>query len=149
MDIKNIKSAFYLLFALTFLTGLAYPLFITGLAQLIFPRQANGSLIELNDNIIGSEWVGQSFTSAEFFHGRPSATKPFPYNANNSAGANIALSNPAYLKSLTNEIDQLRQANPNAEQAPPLDMITHSASGLDPDISPSGALYQMARIAKE
>ena len=148
MDIKNVKSACYLLCLLTLLTGLLYPLVITGLAQLIFPWQANGSLININGKIVGSQWIGQSFTSTAFFHGRPSATLPFPYNAKNSAGSNIALTNPAYLINLTNSINQLRQLNPDTKQPVPIDMITSSASGLDPDITPSAAFYQMARIAK-
>lgn len=148
MDIKHIKTASRLLLFLTLLTGLVYPLFITGLAQLLFPWQANGSLIKLDGKIIGSTWIGQSFTSAEFFHGRPSATPLFPYNANHSSGSNLALTNPMLIHSIKTHIDNLLQLDPENHQHIPMDLVTFSASGLDPDMSPMAALYQIPRIAK-
>lgn len=148
MDIKHIKTAIRLLLLLTLLTGLVYPLSITGLAQLLFPWQANGSLIKLDGKIIGSTWIGQSFTSADFFHGRPSATPLFPYNANHSSGSNLALTNPVLTNSIKTRIDNLLQLDPENRQHIPMDLVTHSASGLDPDISPMAALYQTPRIAK-
>lgn len=145
---KHIKTASRLLLLLTLLTGLIYPLSMTGLAQLLFPWQANGSLIKLDGKIIGSAWIGQSFTSAEFFHGRPSATPLFPYNANQSSGSNLALTNPVLINSIKNHIDNLLQLDPENHQPIPMDLVTHSGSGLDPEISPMAALYQIPRIAK-
>jgi len=148
MDMKHIKTACRLLLLLTLLTGLIYPLSITGLAKLFFPWQANGSLITKDGKIIGSKWIGQSFTSPAFFHGRPSSTTPFPYNANSSSGSNLALTNPLLINALQTNIHNLHQLDPENNQSIPMDLVTFSASGLDPDISPAAAYYQVSRIAK-
>lgn len=148
MDMTHIKTASRLLLLLTLLTGLIYPLVITGLAQLLFPWQANGSLIKKDGKIIGSKWIGQYFTSPDFFHGRPSATLPFPYHVNNSSGSNLALTNPLLINAIQTNINNLHQLDPENHQSIPIDLVTHSASGLDPDISPMAALYQIPRISK-
>lgn len=148
MDMKHIRTASRLLLLLTLLTGLVYPLSITGLAQLFFPWQANGSLLKKDGKIIGSTWIGQSFTSPDFFHGRPSATSPLPYDAKNSSGSNLALTNPMLIHALQTNIHNLHLLDPENHQRIPIDLVTHSASGLDPDISPMAALYQIPRIAK-
>lgn len=149
MDLSYLKIASRLLLLLTLLTGLAYPLFMTELAQLFFPWQANGSLLKKDGKIIGSQWIGQSFTSPDFFHGRPSATLPFPYYAKNSSGSNLALTNPMLKKAVQDNINYLHSLNPENRLSIPMDLVTHSASGLDPDISPMAALYQVPRIAKK
>lgn len=146
--LKQIKIAFILLLLMTILTGIIYPLLVTGVGQLIFPREANGSLIYQNNKIIGSALMGQYFTDPQYFWGRPSATQPYPYNAIASAGSNLGPSNPALLKLIKQRIDILRQADPQNNNPIPVDLITASASGLDPDISPLAAFYQVNRVAK-
>jgi K+-transporting ATPase ATPase C chain len=136
MDMKQVKTAGYLLLLFTFLTGLVYPLAITGLAQLLFPWQANGSFIKQEGKIIGSKWIGQSFTSPDFFHGRP------------SLGSNFALTNPMLKNAIQTHINSIQQLNPENHQSIPIDLVTNSASGLDPDISPAAAYYQVLRIAR-
>lgn len=145
---RHLKTASRLLLLLTLLTGLAYPFIITGIAQLLFPWQANGSLIKKDGKIIGSKWIGQSFTSPDLFHGRPSATLPSPYQANHSSGSNLALTNPALKNIIETHINDLHQLDLENHQSIPMDLVTRSASGLDPDISPLSAYYQIPRIAK-
>jgi K+-transporting ATPase ATPase C chain len=155
--LRQIRPAIVVLVALTLITGLVYPLVMTGIAQLVFPNQANGSLIEHNGKVIGSALIGQDFTSDKYFHGRPSATTapdpkdpsktvPAPYNATNSGGSNLAPSNKALIERVKGELAKLQKENPGTPV--PIDLVTTSASGLDPDISPEAALFQVPRIAK-
>lgn len=145
---RQLKTAFILVLLLTAVTGLIYPLTITLLAQLFFPWQANASLIEKNGQVIGSLYIGQYFNDPAYFWGRPSATSPFPYNASNSAGSNLGPSNPDLIKLVKQRIAILQAANPGQANLIPMDLVTSSASGLDPEISPLAANYQAPRIAK-
>ena len=155
--LREIRPAIVVLLALTLITGLVYPLAMTGVAGLIFPRQAQGSLIERDGKVVGSELIGQLFTSDKYFHGRPSSTTapdpkdatktiPAPYNAANSGGSNLGPSNKALIDRVQGDIEALKNENPAA--AVPADLVTTSASGLDPHISPEAALFQVPRIAK-
>ena len=146
--IKQIRSAFFLLLILTGLTGIIYPALITVVAQSLFPLQANGSLIEANGKIVGSKLIGQNFTDPKYFWGRPSATTPFPYNAANSSGSNLGPSNPDLFAKVKERIIKFNQADPLNADLIPVDLVTASASGLDPEISPLAAFYQIPRVAK-
>jgi K+-transporting ATPase ATPase C chain len=155
--LREIRPAIVVLVALTLITGLAYPLAMTGIAQILFPYQARGSLIERNGAVVGSELIGQQFDSDKYFHGRPSATTspdpkdptktvPAPYNAANSGGSNLGPSNKALIDRVKGDMDKLKAENPSTPV--PADLVTTSASGLDPDISPDAAFFQVPRIAK-
>jgi K+-transporting ATPase ATPase C chain len=155
--LREIRPAIVVLVALTLITGLVYPLAMTGIAQVIFPSQANGSMIEQNGKVVGSELIGQNFTSDKYFHGRPSATTapdpkdptktvPAPYNAVNSGGSNLAPSNKALIDRVKGDLAKLQKENPGTPV--PVDLVTTSASGVDPNISPDTALFQVSRIAK-
>jgi potassium-transporting ATPase potassium-binding subunit len=146
---KQIRPAVVLFFLLTILLGIAYPLVVTGIAQLIFPAQSEGSLIRQDGTIIGSELVGQPFTSPGYFWGRPSATPSFPYNAAASSGSNLGPANPALIHAVSARVAALHAADPGNTQQVPVDLVTSSASGLDPDISIAAAVYQVPRIARE
>ncbi len=145
---KHLRPAIVSLVALTILTGLIYPAVITGIAQLLFPSQANGSLIYKDGNAVGSALIGQPFDDPKYFWGRPSATTPFPDNAGSSTGSNLGPTNPDLKKAVQDRIQALRAADPGNTSPVPIDLVTASGSGLDPDISPAGALYQVHRVAK-
>lgn len=144
---KNLKRALLLLFTLTVLCGGVYTLAVTGVAQLIFPRQANGSIIQDGDKSIGSELIGQNFTDPGYFWGRPSVTADYPYNALAGAGSNKAVTGDDAAKRVQERIDYLRAADPGNTASVPVELVTASASGLDPDISPAAAGYQAGRVA--
>jgi K+-transporting ATPase ATPase C chain len=147
--LQTIKPAFIMLLILTVITGIIYPLAVTGFAQLIFPSQANGSLLSnANGKTTGSKLIGQSFSEPKYFWGRPSATAPFPYNAAASSGSNLSVSNPALISAVQERINALHQADPDNKTKIPVDLITASASGLDPEISVAAANYQAVRVAK-
>ena len=144
---KILRPALVLFAALSLLTGLAYPLLTTALAQALFPHQANGSLIEKNGQIIGSHLIGQNFSGMRYFWGRPSATSPQAYNGLGSGGSNLGPTNPAQLAAVKGNLEQLRKAHPTQTATVPVDLVTASASGLDPEISLAAAYYQMDRVA--
>jgi potassium-transporting ATPase KdpC subunit len=145
---EQLKPAVMMLLALTVLTGLVYPLTVTGLGQLLFSHQANGSLIVGDGKIIGSELIGQSFDAPEYFWGRPSSTSPFPYNAAASSGSNLGPTNPVLAEAVKARIAALRTADPGNDAPVPVDLVTASGSGLDPHISPASAAYQLSRVAR-
>src|SRR6201995_2422082 len=155
--LKEIRPAILILALLTLLTGLAYPLAMTAIAGVIFPKQAEGSLIERDGKVVGSALIGQEFKEDKYFHGRPSATTapdpadssktvPAPYNAANSGGSNLGPTSKALNDRMKDDIDKLRAENPSMPV--PIDLVTTAASGLDPDISPEAALFQVPRVAK-
>lgn len=155
--LKEVRPALVLLVALTLITGLAFPLAITGLAQVLFPRQANGSMIEQDGKVVGSALIGQSFTEDKYFRGRPSATNApdpkdatktidAPYNAVNSMGSNLGPTNKVLLERVKGDVEKLKQENPSARV--PIDLVTTTGSGLDPHISPEAAFFQVPRVAK-
>ena len=137
-----------LFFLFTLLTGVVYPLVVTLIAQVAFPHRANGSVVERNDQPIGSELIGQQFDDPRYFWGRPSATEKVPYNAASSGGSNLGPTNPDLLKTMKERVESIRQAHPDQTGPVPADLVTASASGLDPQISPAAAEYQIARVAK-
>ena len=153
--LRQIRPAIMLIVLMTVLTGLAYPLFMTGLAQLLFPSQAAGSLIEKDGKVVGSELIGQNFTDAKYFHGRPSATTdtdpndatktvPAPYNAGNSGGSNAGPTSKALIERVQGDVETLKKEN---QGQIPVDLVTTSASGIDPHITPAAAEFQVARVA--
>lgn len=144
-----LRPAISLFLLLTLVTGIIYPLCITGISQLLFPEQANGSLITEQGQVLGSHLIGQAVSDPRYFWGRPSATSPTPYNATASGGSNLGPLNPALLSAVQNRITALRALEPNDNtQMIPVDLVTTSASGLDPHISPAAAAYQVTRIAR-
>jgi potassium-transporting ATPase KdpC subunit len=143
---RNLKTAVLLFLVLTVVTGLLYPLLVTAIAQAAFPRQANGSLIEVNSHAAGSALIGQPFSGPRFFWGRPSATRPFPYNAAASSGSNLGPTNPALFDRMKGDIARIQAERPGKGPVP-VDLVTASASGLDPHISPAAAFYQVERVA--
>ena len=151
---RQLRPAFATLFALTIVTGVLYPLAITMIAQLVFPRQSNGSLIVQNGKVVGSELIGQQFSDPKYFWGRLSATGDYPYNAFNaqtltgSSGSNYGPMNPALLQAAQARIDALKAADPGNTAPIPVDLVTASGSGLDPNISVAAALYQAPRVAR-
>jgi len=155
--LREIRPAIVMILAMTVLTGLVYPLAMTGIAQVLFRHQANGSLIEKDGKVIGSALIGQNFTGEGYFHGRPSATTdtdpkdatktvPAPYNAANTAASNAGPTAKALVERVKEDVDKLKAENP--AMPVPIDLVTSSASGLDPDISPAAALFQVPRVAK-
>ncbi|WNL46674.1 potassium-transporting ATPase subunit KdpC [Dyella sp. BiH032] len=145
---KLIRNAFVMLLLMTAITGVAYPLVSTGLAQVLFPTQANGSLVMKDGKAVGSSLIGQSFTEPKYFWGRPSATSPMANNGASSTGSNQGPTNPALTDAIKQRIDALRTADPGNAAPVPVDLVTASGSGLDPEISPAAAQYQLARVAK-
>lgn len=142
-----LRPAIVLFVVLSVLTGLVYPLLVTGIAQLIVPDAANGSLIERDGQVVGSRLIGQAFSDPKYFWGRPSATGPMPYNATASSGSNQGPLNPALVDAVKGRIEALKAADPDNKLAIPADLVNASASGLDPHISPEAAAYQVARVA--
>jgi len=146
--LAHVRPAIVLLALLSVVTGIAYPAVVTAIAQVIFPHQANGSLIVKDGKVVGSALIGQPFDDPKYFWGRPSATSPFGYNAASSSGSNQSPTNPDLIKAVQARVDALRAADPGNTMPVPVDLVTASGSGLDPHISPAAALYQIQRVAK-
>jgi K+-transporting ATPase ATPase C chain len=146
--VKILRQSLMVLVALTLITGIIYPLAVTGIARGVFPNKANGSLVVQNDTAVGSALIGQPFSDPKYFWSRPSATSPVPYNAAASSGSNLGPTNPALLEAVQARIAALRAADPGNDQPVPVDLVTASGSGLDPHISPAAAYYQVGRVAR-
>jgi K+-transporting ATPase ATPase C chain len=146
--LAHFRAAIVSLAVLTVVTGIIYPLIVTGVAQVVFPYQANGSLIVKDGKVVGSALIGQPFDDPKYFWSRPSATSPFPDNAASSSGSNLSPTNPDLIKAVQGRVDALRAADPGNTTPVPVDLVTASGSGLDPHISPAAALYQVARVAR-
>jgi len=144
----HVRAALVSLAVLTVVTGVVYPVVVTAIAQLVFPHQANGSLIVKDGKVVGSALIGQPFDDPKYFWGRPSATSPFGYNAAASSGSNLSPTNPDLIKAVQSRVDALRAADPGNTAPIPVDLVTTSGSGLDPHITPAAALYQVQRVAK-
>lgn len=147
--LTQFRPALVIFALLSAITGLAYPLMVTGLSQATMPELANGSLLKVQDKVVGSALIGQNFSEPQYFWGRPSATGPMPYNAGNSGGSNLGPVNPALHDAVKARVDAMRQAHPNQMGAIPVDMVTTSGSGLDPHISVAAAQYQLERVSAE
>ena len=147
--LTQLRISVVILALFTLLTGLIYPLVVTGIAQLVFPHQANGSLIEKDGKVLGSALIGQPFTDPKYFWGRPSATSPFPSNAAASSGSNLGPANPSLEEIVRDRVEVLQAADPGNKAPIPVDLVTASASGLDPHISVAAARYQVPRVARE
>src|ERR1700694_3020895 len=146
--LAQLRPALMILLLLTLVTGVAYPLLVTGIAQAVFPAQAQGSLIVKDGHVVGSRLIGQPFDDPKYFWSRPSATSPFADNAGSSTGSNLSPTNPDLIKAVQGRVDALRAADPGNTSPVPVDLVTASGSGLDPHISPAAALYQVRRVAK-
>ena len=146
--ISQLRPALMVLLLLTLVTGVAYPLLVTGIAQAVFPAQAQGSLIVKDGHVVGSRLIGQPFDDPKYFWSRPSATSPFADNAGSSTGSNLSPTNPDLIKAVQGRVDALRAADPGNSAPVPVDLVTASGSGLDPHISPAAAFYQAPRVAK-
>src|SRR5258706_16198501 len=146
--LAHVRPAIVSLILLSVVTGLVYPAIVTVIAQLVFPHQANGSLIVKDGKAVGSTLIGQPFDDPKYFWGRPSATSPFGYNAGASSGSNLSPTNPTLVEAVKGRVDALRAADPGNTAPVPVDLVTASGSGLDPHISPAAALYQVGRVAK-
>ena len=145
---KLLRQSLLMLLLLTLVTGVIYPLAVTGISQIAFARTANGSVIERDGKPLGSELIGQSFTDLKYFWPRPSATSPFPNNPSSSGASNLGPTNAALTDAVRQRLDALRAADPDNTAPVPVDLVTASASGVDPDISPAAAQYQLARVAR-
>jgi potassium-transporting ATPase KdpC subunit len=146
--LAHLRTALVLLALLTLVTGVGYPILVTAIAQVVFPHQANGSLIVKDGKAVGSSLIGQPFDDPRYFWSRPSATTPFADNAGSSSGSNLSPTNPDLVKTVQGRVDALRAADPGNTAPVPVDLVTASGSGLDPHISPAAALYQVGRVAK-
>jgi K+-transporting ATPase ATPase C chain len=144
---RQLRPVLMVFLLLTIVTGIVYPLLVTGVAQLVFPEKANGSLIRREGGYTGSELIGQPFDDPKYFWGRLSATPDFPYNAASSSGSNLGPSNPALVEAVKARLETLRKADPGNQSSVPIDLVTSSGSGLDPHISPAAAFYQVSRVA--
>jgi potassium-transporting ATPase KdpC subunit len=145
---QELRPAILILVALTVVTGVAYPLLVSGIAQLVFPGQANGGLIQRDGKVLGSALIGQPFSAPQYFWSRPSATGPVAYNAGASSGSNQGPLNPAHVDAVEARIEALQAADPGQTAPIPVDLVTASGSGLDPHISPAAAQYQVPRVAR-
>jgi len=146
--IAQLRPTLMILLLLTLVTGVVYPLLVTGIAQALFPSESRGSLIVKDEKVLGSRLIGQPFDDPKYFWSRPSATSPYPDNAGSSSGSNLSPTNNDLIKAVQGRVDALRAADPGNTAPVPVDLVTASGSGLDPHISPAAALYQVARVAR-